>query len=369
MEILRDINFHPIPNEITRNNWIVGSYFDMTNDVFYELHFCNDDAYFTGLLIDDTWAQSLYDVSAKVKKDIYILINCRKIDDFQLKKEYCYFLKCKTIQKTFFLYDELDDTIKNKVDSHKGLKSSYDRKSSERKLSLVTTVYNNAVLLEQTIQSVINQRSNRFEYIIKDACSTDCFKNVVKEYESFDIRVIESKDNGIYDGMNQGFVAASGDYLQILNSDDVFYNSEVVGTYISAIDKNIADAYCSDILLCFPDGKKIIRKPNWEKARYRSCINHTSLVLKKSDYFKLGGFDSKLKIVADCELTVKMIKAGLVFKRIPITCVNFRAGGASGGFTWNQLREGLVCRYRYHIFNIDGYVYTILQFLKNKFLK
>lgn len=369
MNIFKYINFYQSPEEITRNNWIIGSYFDEANSIFWELHLCNDNTYSAGLLIDDTWAQSLNAVSAKEKKDIYILINCKKNDDFCLNEEYCYFLKCKTIQKHFLLYDELEDSIKNKIDAFCGLKTSYDVEPSERKLSLITTVYNNAVLLEQTIQSVINQQSNNFEYIIKDACSTDCFKEVVKKYKSFGIRVIESKDDGIYDGMNQGFMAASGDYIQILNSDDILNNSRVIGSYICEINKNIADAYCSDIIMCFPDGKEIIRKPDLKKIRYKSCLNHTSLAIKKSDYFKLGSFDKKLKIAADCDLTVKMVKAGLDVKRIPITCVNFRIGGASSVFSWRQLLEGLICRYRYDIFNFDGYVYTVLQFLKNRIIK
>jgi len=367
LNIIDRIDFLLSEKEITRNNWIIGSFFEETEKKMYELHICNDDVYTAGLLIDDTWSQYLYDKPINEKEDIYVLVDCQKTDDFILPEEYCYFLDIKRVIKKFVLYDELAKGIQDKLKPYCGLKSEFSLDKGKCVLSLVTTVFNNAFLLEQTIQSVINQRSCLFEYIIKDACSTDNFKEVIKKYKNFGIITVEKKDNGIYDGMNQGFEVASGDYIQILNSDDVFYNSEVISTYIAEIKKEKADAYCSDILLCFPNGNRMIRKPDLKKLRYRSCINHTSLVLKKLDYFRLGGFDKKLKIAADGELTIKMVKAGLTISRIPIICVNFRMGGASSSISWNQLKEGLICRYRYSFMNFDGYLYTLLHFIKQRF--
>ena len=235
-------------------------------------------------------------------------------------------------------------------------------------ISVITTVYNNAFLLEQTIQSVINQRVNEYEYIIKDACSTDNFDEIVAKYEKYGVRVVKSKDRGIYDGMDQGFKVSSGEYIQILNSDDVFSDSGVIVKYIEEIKRREADAYCSDIVLCYPDGTRFTRRPDLKKLRYQSCINHTSLALKKSDYVSLGGFDKNLYIAADCDLTIKMVKAGLSIKYIPLTCVYFRMGGASSGISLKQLKEGLICRYRYSKWNIDGIFFTFLQFLKNRLL-
>lgn len=360
------------PIEITRSNWIVGSYLDTKESVYYELHYCKSNHYLTGFLIDDVWSQSFYDINAQKKVDIYIVSGSSELSsNFFLNEKYCYFLQTKSIEKKFFKYEELNTDEKLVIDSIVSLcltKYSSDcREQNKPVLSIVTTVFNNSLLLEQTIQSVINQECCSFEYIIKDAKSRDNFEEVIARYTKYNIKVIRAKDKGIYDGMDQGIRAAEGEYVQILNSDDLFKSSIVVSEYVNAICSTNGDAYCSDINIVFPDGRSMIRKADLSKLRYRSCINHTSLALKKSDYINVGGFDLNLRIAADCDLTIKLVDAGLNIKHLDLVCVNFRAEGTSNStYSFRMLKENLICRYRYSALNIQGYLFTILQFLKLK---
>lgn len=360
------------PIEITRDNWIIGKYWDNYKSVLYELHYCTSNYYKGGFLIDDVWIQDKYDFDIKKKIDIYLLESeCMISHDFVLDDRYCFFLKCKKIEKKFIYITEIDPFFSKVIsDKYKNLESIYCVVPKKPVLTIVTTVFNNAFLLEQTLQSVINQDSNEFEYVIKDADSKDCFDDVIAKYYDYGIRVIKARDKGIYDGMDQGFKAANGEYVQVLNSDDVFYSNNVITKYVSYINKNDADAYCSDIMICYPSNKSFIRKADLSKLRYRSCINHTSLALKRSDYLKLGGFDLNLSIAADCDLTIKMQKSGLIIKHLDLLCVRFRAEGASNSaYTLKMLKENLICRYRYSTFNIMGYCFTLLQFLKIKIYK
>ncbi len=116
--------------------------------------------------------------------------------------------------------------------------------------SIITINYNNKDGLRQTINSIIGQTCDDFEYIIIDGGSTDGSVEVIKEYvASIDFWVSE-RDNGIYHAMNKGVVNAHGDYCIFINSGDYFYSSNVLeniskydaGTDIIvgkvAIDKN-----------------------------------------------------------------------------------------------------------------------------------
>lgn len=355
------------PIEITRHNWIIGNYIDEDKSIYYELHYCNNDYYKGGLLIDDVWSNTLQKVNTNKKVDIYVLsAECCGYADFTMNEKYCYFLNCKNIEKQFIWQKDLDSESLQRIASVcNNLKSKYSNKSGKPIITVVTTVYNNALLLEQTIQSVINQNVDGLEYIIKDADSKDEFDEVVGRYSNYGIKVIKSKDKGIYDGMDQGVKAASGEYFQVLNSDDLFYGSDITRKYIDEIKSNHEDAYCSDMNIKFPNGKSIRRIADLSKLRYRSCVNHPSLVMKLSDYKRLGGFDLGLSISADCDLTIKMVKAKVKIKHLEFLSVNFRAEGASNSvYTLKILKENLICRYRYSQFNIPGYCYTILQFLK-----
>lgn len=364
-------NFLETPYEVVKENWILAYYFDEEKSVYYEIHFVKNEHYCDGLLIDDVWGMTCCSSSAQRKIDIYFLADgLEKQENFTLNEKYCFFLKTKKIEKVFYAWNDIDCAIQKDITSRiYGLISKFKfERSSKPLLTVITTVYNNALLLEQTIQSVINQNCGEFEYIIKDAVSTDSFEDVVKKYSN--IRVVRCKDRGIYDGMDQGIKVACGEYVEILNSDDLFSDSNVIARYVAAIKNEKADAFCSDIDMHFPNGCSLVRKADLSKLRYRSCVNHTSLVLKRKDYFELGGFDKSLKIAADCDLTIKMVKAKLFIKRLNFICVKFRAEGASNStYTFRTLKENLTCRLRFSKFNMLGCCYTILQYLKIKIFK
>ena len=93
------------------------------------------------------------------------------------------------------------------------------------KLSIITINKNNAFGLEKTIQSVINQTYfNQIEYIIIDGLSTDSSSDILEKYKDYFSYCISEEDEGIYDAMNKGIKAATGEYLLFLNKN-VCWNS------------------------------------------------------------------------------------------------------------------------------------------------
>lgn len=365
------ISFRKDLIEITRDNWIVGYENVMKdNEVIREIHYCVSEYYLGGILIDDVWSDSFVPHGKSRKEDVYILApSISPHPLFTLDKRHSFFLKTKDVNKSFVTWEQLkseEKEILKKIVG--GLRTRYEIPSNRKPiLSIITTVFNNAFLLEQTIQSVVNQTSREFEYIIKDALSNDEFGQIVEKYKKYGIRIIRGKDKGIYDGMDQGIRASKGEYVQILNSDDVFYNSDVISNYIQHIRRRDAEAFCSDIEMHFPNGYLMRRNANLRMLPYRSCINHTSLALRLTDYVKAGGFDLSLSIAADADLTIKIIKNGVKIKHLNMLCVKFRAEGVSNsGYNLKMLKENLVCRYRYSKWNFMGYVFTLLQYCKHQ---
>jgi glycosyltransferase involved in cell wall biosynthesis len=80
------------------------------------------------------------------------------------------------------------------------------------KLSIITINYNNASGLRKTIESVANQTSLEFEYIVIDGASTDGSVEIIKEYKEKITYCVSEPDNGIYNAMNKGIHAAKGKY-------------------------------------------------------------------------------------------------------------------------------------------------------------
>ena len=94
------------------------------------------------------------------------------------------------------------------------------------KISVITINYNNKEGLEKTIESVVNQSLQDFEYIVIDGNSTDGSQEILEKYTAKISHAVSEPDTGIYNAMNKGIKAATGEYILFLNSGDEFYATQ-----------------------------------------------------------------------------------------------------------------------------------------------
>ena len=101
------------------------------------------------------------------------------------------------------------------------------------KLSIITISYNNKLGLQKTINSVLSQTWDDFEWIIIDGGSNDGTKELIEttsnRLEKSDSNVVLSfwcsePDLGVYNAQNKGISHAKGEYLNFMNAGDVFHN-------------------------------------------------------------------------------------------------------------------------------------------------
>lgn len=106
------------------------------------------------------------------------------------------------------------------------------------KVSVIIPVYNVKTYLSQCIESVINQTLKDIEIICIDDGSTDGSEVILDEYSSKDsrIKVIHKSNSGYGNTMNNGFAAAIGDYITIVESDDFAELNMLEKMYEYAVD-------------------------------------------------------------------------------------------------------------------------------------
>ena len=80
-------------------------------------------------------------------------------------------------------------------------------------ISVVTVCLNCAAEIEKTLNSVVSQDFPNIEYIVVDGCSTDGTLQILEHRVSSLGKLISEKDSGLYDAMNKGKRAATGDYV------------------------------------------------------------------------------------------------------------------------------------------------------------
>lgn len=94
-------------------------------------------------------------------------------------------------------------------------------------ISIVMPSYEQGDYLERSILSVLRQDYESIEFILVDGGSKDNTTAIIDRYRSNIDIVIQEPDNGQADAINKGLVAASGDILGWLNSDDILYPDSI----------------------------------------------------------------------------------------------------------------------------------------------
>jgi glycosyltransferase involved in cell wall biosynthesis len=213
------------------------------------------------------------------------------------------------------------------------------------KISIITVSFNSVLTIRDTIESIISQDYINIEYIIIDAGSKDGTLDIIKEYEKHISYFISEIDNGIYDGMNKGIAAATGDIIGILNSDDFYPNSFIVSNVASTFEKQGCDAVYGDLVYVnFFDIDKIVRF--WQSGEYTAkkikngwMLPHPTFFVRKYLYDKYGYYDADLKMAADYKMILKLLyKYNIKVFYIPMILVTMRMGGASNSSILNRIR-------------------------------
>lgn len=200
----------------------------------------------------------------------------------------------------------------------------------ELKISIVTVCFNAASIIEQTISSVINQSYKNVEYIIIDGGSTDGTIDIIQKKQQYLTYWISEPDHGIYDAMNKGASAATGDYIFFLNAGDLFYDIDTLSqtVQIIALDENTT-VYLGDIVCSFRN-KVLGRVKATPFVTAWHTPPHQGMFIKRI-LFENDLYCCNFRILGDREflLRVKHNKEGLVFKTLNIVISEYDLSGIS----------------------------------------
>lgn len=206
-------------------------------------------------------------------------------------------------------------------------------------ITIITATYNSGKTVRDTLESVLRQTYQDYEYLIIDGASTDDTLSVIKQYESRfggRLRYISEPDNGLYDAMNKGISMATGDIVGILNSDDFYTSDDALQAIADAFKANDVDATYGDIhFVNEGDLTKMVRYYSssvFRRAfmRFGLMPAHPSFYCKREVYCKYGSFDTSYRVAADFENLLRLIFVNRI-KTLYISkdFVTMRTGGTS----------------------------------------
>jgi len=185
------------------------------------------------------------------------------------------------------------------------------------KISVLMSVFNGEQYIEETINSVLRQNFDGFEFIIIDDGSTDKTNEIIKSFNDSRIILIEHKINrGLPSSLNEGIYQAKGEYIARIDCGDLckserltkqydfFQKNEdyvAVGSSAIVIDRNGEEIYCKKSPLTWAQIKNVLP---------RTPFIHPSVMFKKDAAIKVGCYDEDLLGVEDVAFFNKMAQVG-----------------------------------------------------------
>lgn len=176
------------------------------------------------------------------------------------------------------------------------------------------------------------------EYIIVDGLSTDGAMDVINQYRERVSKIISEPDHGMYEAINKGVRAATGDIIGLVHSDDFLYNNLVVSDVVRKFEETGADfVYGDGVFVNFYNTDKLVR--NWIGGpyyRWKVAIGwlplHPTCYIRREVMMREGLYDESYKIAADTDLLVRYLykpkeplKVAYMRRRI----IRMRMGGLS----------------------------------------
>lgn len=209
-------------------------------------------------------------------------------------------------------------------------------------VSVIMTAYNCEEFIEESIQSIFNQRFKDFELIIYEDASTDktwqkTLATITDRYKKFMgyVKLVPGKKNvGCGEGRNRAIKRARGKYIAIQDADDVSFQNRLKKE-VDFLEKN-DDIFCVGAwadkmeengdfidLMTYPHATHEEIYNEMMVKKNNPIIDPTSMY-RKDTFNRLGGYDSRWRLVPDFNLWARAAKAGHKFANLQEVLVHYR---------------------------------------------
>lgn len=209
------------------------------------------------------------------------------------------------------------------------------------KVSVIIPSFNHEKFIAEAINSLLNQTFQDFEIIITDDASTDNTVDEIKKINDSRIKLFINQSNqGAVATTNNCIRYATGQYIAVLNSDDIWKNNKLE-EQIKFIESNpnysaifsqayIIDENNNEIIDDNSYYYDIFNKENRSRFEWLNyffnngnCLCHPSVLIKKSIYDEVGLYNELMANLPDFDMWIRICLKYEIYV-IPEKLVSFR---------------------------------------------
>lgn len=222
----------------------------------------------------------------------------------------------------------------------------------KHKVSVITVVYNDVAHIRETMNSFFSQTWEEKEYIVVDGGSTDGTADIVKEYADKLSWWCSECDGGIYDAMNKAIGHATGEWINILNSGDLFASKNALhDAIVNTPDIEHADVIYGDSIERHPVNGDIFRPAGTDLNQMeQGPIYRHGASLVRTSLHQQHLFDTTQQARYGFSLDWLMIfglyESGCCFQKTDAVIEIFRTEGVSNNYEQSLIYNRMITRGR-----------------------
>lgn len=239
-------------------------------------------------------------------------------------------------------------------------------------VSIITVCYNSEATILDCIRSINCQSYKKIQHVIIDGGSTDRTLSIVEENASRLPLIISEKDNGIYDAMNKGLALVNGVIVGFLNSDDVYFDRDVITKVANVFLKEKPNLIWGDLVYVKKNDlntqKRIWKSSNLTIKDLQKGVAppHPSFFFVPAEFKGKGRFDLNYRLASDFDFMLRLMAAkGQRSVYIPSVLVKMRLGGETNSKLQNVVNQNFEIlssiRKNTGKFNIFNFIFTKLR--------
>ncbi len=205
------------------------------------------------------------------------------------------------------------------------------------KISVVTASFNALEGLKATVSSVAAQSITFVEHIIIDGGSSDGTREYLQGLGD-QVLWVSEPDKGIADALNKGIAMAHGEWILILQAEDVLLSNDALETAIGELSPTL-DMVAFQVLLATPDCRHTVlpSRPLGFLTNIKMTSPHQGLFVKRAFYADIGTFDADFRIAMDYEFLLRAKRIGVRHKAIDRPLSIMPATGISTLADWHSI--------------------------------
>lgn len=202
-------------------------------------------------------------------------------------------------------------------------------------VTILMACYDRLELLQQSVQSALDQRYSNFEVLIVDDGSG---REVIDWLESLEsreprIRVIYQQHHGVAAARARGVDAAQTEWICILDSDDLL-REDALRTLVDAMREHGAEIVFADICEVRANGEAAVQRYRQHDStrsmmlatllKPRLPFKHSGTLYRRQTAIEIGSYDTGLSCKIDVDLYLKFLRAGHLPVHVERVLVDFR---------------------------------------------